>query len=442
MSVTERAERRGTLKIIGGLFDENSALGSDFCKDYSDYLNKVMDSDDFTFDEKGIGKLREKVRASAEKKVDKKKIHIVDPVAMELERFDTLIVPDLKRVFKLVQDNAIGKDTARIFLDPVAMAHGIVRKDFESDLYVTMTSRSKYQDSDAESDRQYRVEVRELVKELHGHTEGIKIQDEEDTIISYKGTLRSVEVMKRDGFVYFGEKKKKGDRQSSPDIRCYVTVKEDKQKEMVARLREHMNEHKEFRGAFDFKVLSTSNGHKLDNIVIYLNSKKNDPKLFKEFIDGYAEKIKDIASDEESMSTVCNIKKGIGISTEPSDVYRHIYRLSTTFDADIPDSLKKGLQPYPYDRRLLNAPLDDEAEKGKARMSWNEYCSRLLVLSAYIARRRLGRTEKDGSVSGDEKVKQEMDKVFREFMALSGIDPAMMMLRSNEKYMKVLTGGK
>lgn len=207
-----------------------------------------------------------------------------------------MIAPDLERIFKLVNDGAIGKDTARIFLNPVAMANEIKIKDFEFGLYETLTRRSRYEESDVGSEREYRGEVAELVKDLHRHTEGIKIQGENNVLISNKKTLKPEEVMKRDGFVFFGEKKK-GPSSSQPDIRCYVTVKEKNQKEMVSRLREYMNEHEEFKGAFDFKLLSTSNGHKLDNIVIYLNSRKHDPKLFKEFIDGFYERIKDIASD-------------------------------------------------------------------------------------------------------------------------------------------------
>lgn len=38
-------------------------------------------------------------------------------------------------------------------------------------------------------------------------------------------------------------------------------------------------------------------------------------------------------------------------------------------------------------------------------------------------------------------VKKEMDKVFQEFMVLSGIDPATMMLKSNEQFFRTLTSG-
>ena len=84
--------------------------------------------------------------------------------------------------------------------------------------------------------------------------------------------------------------------------------------------------------------------------------------------------------------------------------------------------------------------MEDEAELGKVKISWNEYCARLLVLSSYIARHRLGRTEKDRSVTQDEEVRKEMDKVFQEFMVLSGIDPSTMMLKSNDEYFRTITG--
>lgn len=438
--VIKQAEKQGCLKIIDGLFEEKSRLGTDFCRDYSAYLNEVMDSDDFSFDEKGIAQLRDKVRESVEKREAKSKFPVPVIVEHELERFDTLMVPTLNKVFKLVQDKVVGKDTARIFLNPVAMANTITAKDFESGLYRSLTVRSKYKESDAKSELKYREEVKELVKNLHGHTEGIKIQDKDGFVLSYKDMLRSGEVMKRNGFVYFAEKVKEGASQEWPDVRCYVTVKEKDQKKMVSKLRELMNERKEFKGAFDFKLLSTSNGHKLDNIVIYLSSKRVDPKLFKEFIDSYSERIKDIAYDDESIPTVRKIKKGIGISTEPDEVYHHLYKLATTFETDLPESLKKGVKTFPYDKKLVNSSLENEAEKGRMRMSWNEYCARLLILSSYIARHRLGRTDKDTSVSKDEEVKKEMDKVYQEFMILSGINPSTMMPESNGQFFKTMTG--
>jgi len=116
-------------------------------------------------------------------------------------------------------------------------------------------------------------------------------------------------------------------------------------------------------------------------------------------------------------------------------------RIATTFDAELPDSVKKGIEEYPYDNKLIHGPVEDEAENGKVKISWNEYCSRLLVMSSYIARHRLDRKDKDTSVTQDAEVKKEMDKVYQEFMVLSGIDPATMMLKSNEQFFRTLTSG-
>lgn len=444
--VVENAKKQGSLNVIDGLFKEKSALGDDFCKEYASYLNKVMDSEDFTFDKKGIEALRNKVKEKAEKRAAKKevknKLLIPEMVAYELKRFDTLMLPTLEKVCELVNNKVIGKDTARIFLNPIAMGTAIVEKDFENVVYETLSYRSEYEEADDASDRKYRGEVKALVKDLHHHTVGIKLISDESVMLAQSDWCKPDAVMKKDGFVYFGEKRKSGAPRSEADIRCYVTVKEGCQTQMVAKLREYMNEHKEFKGAFDFKLLSTSNGHKLDNIVIYLNSKRHDPKLFKKFIDGYAEKIKNIISDEEVMPTVFPIKKGIGISAEPNGLYRHIYRLTTTISTEIPAAIKKGISRYPFVEKMTNASIEDEETKGMARVSWSECCSRFLILSAYIARHRLKRTDKDRSVLKDAQVQQEMDKVFKEFMILSGIDPATMMLKSNENYIKVFESNK
>ncbi|MBO5550427.1 MAG: hypothetical protein J5966_00580 [Lachnospiraceae bacterium] len=122
-------------------------------------------------------------------------------------------------------------------------------------------------------------------------------------------------------------------------------------------------------------------------------------------------------------------------------MYRHLYRIATTFDTELPDSVKKGIEEYPYDKQLIDGPVEDEAEYGKVKISWNEYCSRLLVMSSYIARHRLGRKDDDTPVTQDAEVKKEMDKVFQEFMVLFGIDPATMMLKSNEQFFRTITSG-
>lgn len=122
-------------------------------------------------------------------------------------------------------------------------------------------------------------------------------------------------------------------------------------------------------------------------------------------------------------------------------MYRHLYRIATTFDTELPDSVKKGIEEYPYDKQLIDGPVEDEAEYGKVKISWNEYCSRLLVMSSYIARHRLGRKDDDTPVTQDAEVKKEMDKVFQEFMILFGIDPATMMLKSNEQFFRTITSG-
>lgn len=75
---------------------------------------------------------------------------------------------------------------------------------------------------------------------------------------------------------------------------------------------------------------------------------------------------------------------------------------------------------------------------GSISMSWNQYIARLLILSAYIARHRLGRTEQDKSVSEDKEVKREMKQVFQEFLIISGIDPETVMLEKNKKAVKIL----
>ena len=63
------------------------------------------------------------------------------------------------------------------------------------------------------------------------------------------------------------------------------------------------------------------------------------------------------------------------------------------------------------------------------------------AMSSYIARHRLGRKDDDTPVTQDAEVKKEMDKVFQEFIVLSWIDPATMMLKSNEQFFKTLTSG-
>ena len=142
-------------------------------------------------------------------------------------------------------------------------------------------------------------------------------------------------------------------------------------------------------------------------MVIYVDSKKTSPELLKEFIDGFSEKIKDITMEDDKLPTTFDIKQGFGTAPEPTDASRYLYRIRSTFN---PLSLNEyGIEG---NRNLegklscfedqVKAPegyeisIEGKLKIGSSKMSWNQYCGRLLILSAYIARHRLNRGEKDG----------------------------------------------
>ena len=88
----------------------------------------------------------------------------------------------------------------------------------------------------------------------------------------------------------------------------------------------------------------------------------------------------------------------------------------------------------------FNISDDVELNKGTAQLSWNQYITRLLILSAHVARHRLNRGENDKSVSNDAEVKKEMKQVFQEFLILSDINPNTMLLKSSDKFYNVIKG--
>ena len=198
-------------------------------------------------------------------------------------------------------------------------------------------------------------------------------------------------------------------------------------------------------GAFDFKLMTGLKDHRMENIVIYINSNRTSPEDLKEFIDGFSEKIRDITSEEESIPTTTRLKQGIGVAAEPSEVFKKMYRSRSTLNPLSLDQYRiagnKTLEGEltRYDdtvSKYSNLSNEQKLRYGKSKTSWNQYCGRLLILSAYIARHRLNRTEKDLSVSGDEEVKKEMKQVFQEFMLLSGIDTDTLTVGSTVDYLK------
>ena len=68
-------------------------------------------------------------------------------------------------------------------------------------------------------------------------------------------------------------------------------------------------------------------------------------------------------------------------------------------------------------------------------ISWNQIYSRYMVLSAFVAKHRMGYSDKDKVISQDKWVQKEMKQVMQEFLLLSGIDPeSMMSVGANQLY--------
>ena len=454
-SVLDKMEAKGTFKVLDSLFKERSELSTGFRKEYNSLLDRIMEREDFTFDEKGIetlrGRIGEYIRKQAEagKDADKK----MDPgeinelIQKRQEAFDVLLAPDLRKVFELVQKGVIGKDTARIFISPDAMNYSITDDLFEADLVKSLIARKERKVADAKTELKYKDLVVNLADGLLKDVGQIVIQGVRNGGINHENTDRI-----RTGNHYLHFSRKKGENENSEDgtssdVRLYVTVKEENQNEMVQRLTEFLEEdkNKKFRGAFDFKLMTGLKDHRMENIVIYINSNRTNPEDLKEFIDGFSEKIRDITSEEESIPTTTRLKQGIGVAAEPSEVFKKMYRSRSTLNPLSLDQYRiagnKTLegQLTRYDdtvSKYSNLSNEQKLKYGKSKTSWNQFCGRLLILSAYIARHRLNRTEEDLSVSGDEEVKKEMKQVFQEFMLLSGIDTDTLTVGSTVDYLK------
>ncbi len=341
----------------------------------------------------------------------------------------------------------IGKDTARIFLNPDAMNYMIEDNYYEAaDINKSIVGRKARKQVDKKTEEEYKELVVQLTKEVMDDSGFVVIQTSPRIHIDHNNLDA---IKENDGFIYFGKKTAEDEKNAgaTPDVRIYVTVKEEGQNEMVSRLTEFLKDenNKKFRGAFDFKLSTGLKDHRLENIVIYANSKKTSPELLKEFIDGFSEKIKDITMKDEKLPTTLNLKQGFGTAAEPTDAFRYLYRIRSTFNPlSINEygikgnrNLESKLSCFEDQIKVPEGhdiSIEGKLKIGSSKISWNQYCGRLLVLSAYIARHRLNRTEKDTSVSNDKEVKKEMKQVFQEFMLLSGIDPATMTLGSTTEY--------
>ena len=487
--IIDNAERYGAMEKLDEMFSGQGSLSPEFCKEYSGLMNKIMERDDFTFDEQGIQKFYEMYEKHLDWQMEYnthssyfKRFQMKSKLLKSnKERFDMFILPQFKKVFSLVNKGVIGKDTAKLFLSSSAIAYQI--KNYETELYSKFAKRQNPIEADELSDNIYKKGVIDLVNQLKNDQEYIDMQKGNKTLFhdNYTYIDDESEIVKRKSFIRFTAKKnddesagsKGDDDESASDTRVYVTVKEDKQNEMLNALSDLMKENKKFRGKFSFKLMNTSNDHRRDNIVMYLSSKETDPELLKEFLDILHEKIKDYTSDEDedNIPTINKLKNGIGVSPEPKDAFKHIYRMqmgcnpldySTTgyrvdeeilYNRLVGRKKKKDSPTYVYEtihknveicnrsiKSSFNITDDVELNKGTAQLSWNQYMTRLLILSAHVARHRLNRGENDKSVSNDAEVKKEMKQVFQEFLILSDINPNTMLLKSSDKFYNVIKG--
>ncbi len=322
-----------------------------------------------------------------------------------------------------------------------------------ADVSKSIVGRKVQKHADRKTEEEYKELVVQLTKEVMDDTGKVVMQTSPGILIDHNN-LNAIK--ERDHFIYYGRKRANDEKDAGtapPDVRVYVTVKEEDQKEMVLRLTEFLKDenNKKFRGAFDFKLSTGLKDHRLENMVIYVDSRKTSPELLKEFIDGFSEKIKDITMEDDKLPTTLNIKQGFSSAPEPIDASKYLYRIRSTFN---PLSLNEyGIKGNSnLEEKLscfedqIKAPeghelsIEGKLKIGSSKISWNQYCGRLMILSAYIARHRLNRTEKDLSVSGDKEVKKEMKQVFQEFMLLSGINMDTMTGESTVDYMKKVMG--
>ena len=457
-SVIDKMEDKGTFKVLDSLFKKRSDLSTAFRKEYGSFLDRIMEREDFTFDEKGIETLRGRIREYTEKQAEsgEGKFKNASPQAVNKliknreEGFDALIAPELRKVFELVSQGVIGKDTAMIFINPDAMNYMIEDNSYEAaDINKSIVGRKDQKNADRETEEEYKELVVQLTEEVMDDAGNVVIQTSPRIRIDHYNLDA---IKENDHFIYFGRKRAEDEKNAGsppPEVRVYVTVKEEDQNKMVSKLTEFLKDenNKKFRGAFDFKLSTGLKDHRLENMVIYVDSKKTSPELLKEFIDGFSEKIKDITMEDDELPTTFGIKQGFGSAPEPTDASRYLYRIRSTFN---PLSLNEyGIEG---NRNLegklscfedqVKAPegyeisIEGKLKIGSSKMSWNQYCGRLLILSAYIARHRLNRGEKDLSVSGDKEVKKEMKQVFQEFMLLSGINPGSLLSGSTEDFIK------
>lgn len=414
--VIDRAEKRGSLGVLDELFGNKSEENAQYVTQYADFMDRIMERKDFTFDEKGINMIRNMIDVQVKDKAEAEEAR---------KNFDEKLAPDFREVFRLVSEGVVGEDTAKVFLNPDVMTCKMQadnKTTYDTMIYDTFTSRTKPVQQPAEE--KYKDEVAKLVNNFTSKGKSVSLQG---------GTKlgRDLNVLegklKKNTFVQFHCDKEIKDKKTE-NMRCYITVQEDKQKEMVIRLREFIDKNPHFRGAFNFKLMSTQNGKKLDNIVIYYDIKE-DAELIKEFISGFGDKIKDIASTNESIPTTETIQPGVAICSEPGETFRQLYRLSKTYNplcsGDFSmkgnELLQEHAQRMPEDKR-----------KPRLNVSWDTYCSRLLILSSYIARHRLGIKDMDITVSKDDRMKNEIKKVYGEFLTLSGIDPVTLLPAAKE----------
>ncbi len=457
-NVIDLVGAKGGLKMLDELFSGGGdSLGSDFCGEYAGFINRVIERDDFTFDDAGIKKLRDSISDMTNEDSKNKKEKIQKLIKDRQNRFDNRLAPIFREVFSLVSSGVIGKDTARVFLNPYAMTCSIIgKKFFEVKLYNKFISRTEDKKTDPEYEAKYKDSLVSLVKDIAKDSGGIalqKVKNNSRITADNADRLRDL-----DKFLYFKSK-----AASDPnfytgdcDVRCYITVKEEEQEAMITKLRNFLgkDENKKFRGALNFKMKTGLKERRLENIVIYSTSDKNskfyDVDILKEFIDAFHEEIKDIVSEKDAIPTIMNIKTGIGISAEPVELYEKLFKQIIGYNPLLTNGYgvnqytKNGYDVVPgVDNKIISDNTKfNGASFTSVTMSWNQYQSRLLILSAYIARHRLNRTDKDRPVSEDKEVLREMKQVYQEFMILSGIDPATMMLKKDQEAVNILTGGR
>ncbi len=297
-----------------------------------------------------------------------------------------------KHIQELLQNKEINSDVLKVWLNPDKIGDSKSVTDRSVGFYDDIT-KANYQKNLTEDQWKsitvnYRKQFIDLAKSYN-----LKQLSTQESLGS--GEVKDVNQIPY-GFLHINGQ---NDRGKGTDLRCYITTNLLKDPSKAISVWKESLEESGLKDSLYYKttaglVPNKNTAQRLDQIVIYKNDTINDDQ-FKKLLELFENKCKNIdpdllAKDDQMMPAANKIGQGISIAPEPD--YINDYLRFT--------------------------------DNKNSKHSYNTFIQKMMGLSIGIAKERLG-----GNIKSidDKGMKEEVKKVFEEFMKLSKINPDTML---------------